>query len=134
MAIHAGVDNEKVSIPIVKISKQDAEPIQKWALNNVYLDITLSVDFKRKDEENKKIVDIEFFLSSNNIKSLYFFKEFNEYYNLLKNRIYFHPNYKYYECLDCGQEDSINDIPENKCIRSNQFCGFPSKSKHSLNY
>lgn len=130
---HAGVDMDKVFIPIVTIKKSDALDIQTWAINNIYLDVTLEVSFQDDKETNSNsIVDIQFFLRSDDVKSIYFLKEFHKYYLLLEKRVSFYPTYKYYECLECNIDNTIEDKAVDACIRSDQYCGYPNLSKSLL--
>ena len=124
--IGGDIDKDKVNIPIYRVKSTDASIIEEYALNNSILDITMNIEF---DENTKPSVIVDFYLRSDNPKAIYFFDEFKPYYYLLQKHIRFFPYFKYYECLHCIIDQSIDEKPLDSCIRSNQSCGYTSDSK-----
>jgi hypothetical protein len=112
-----------VNLPTLIIKKEDSvKIIEEYKKGS---DVQVSITFQKVKQD--KQIDFELYLRSD--KSLQFFKEFKQYFKLLENKLIFKPIYKYYECIDCTIENSLSEIPENSCIRSNDFCGYTNQSK-----
>ncbi len=116
--------SDSVSLPTIIVTNSSSKDIVSQFKANV--DVQISIKFEKKYNDK---ISIELYLRSDNIKSLSFFKEFNEYYLLLKDKIIFEPIYKYYECSDCQISNTNDETPENSCVRSTDFCGRINPSK-----
>lgn len=122
-----GVLSDNSKIPVVKMSIENSNLITNYASKKVD-DITISINFAHSFDN----IYISYFLRSDNIKSLYFMKEFYPYYKILRHRLNFYPNYKFYECLECEVSTKLTEDPKNSCLKSNQFCGYSNDSNYYL--
>lgn len=121
---------EKLDIPTVIIKSSDGQIIKDYVKENPNVDISMTIFFETKNESNK--VFVRMFMRSDDPKSLHFFSEFREYFEILRGKILFFPYYKYYECEQCEVSNSVSEKPENSCIKSIEYCGYPNSSKAIL--
>lgn len=118
---------ERVDIPTVIVKKSTGDVLKDYIKKNNQAKVTISVKFSGvKQGEN---LLFEFFLRSDDVKALHFFKEFQPYYDLLKQNLTFKPIYKYYKGLYDSSSDSIDPEKSEPCIKNSQFCGATNNSK-----
>lgn len=122
---------DRINIPVIIIGSSDSSKIMNSMkpLGDLHLAVTFSQPLS--GDERKK-VKLMLFLRSDKPHSLTFFKEFQSYYNQLKEYIEFEPYYKYYYCEDCKVSKNITETDIDSCLKSNDFCAFHSKSKFSI--
>ncbi len=109
---------ENVDIPSVIIPKNIGDLISKYSNKNVIL----SISFTGVNEKN--IVEMNLFLRSDDVKSISFFNEFNEYKNILGDKLIFKPVYKYFSFKEDKYDNSINSQSGKSCIKKKiNYCG-----------
>ena len=117
---------ERVDIPTIIVKKSTGDILKEYIKKNKQSKITMSVKFTGvKDGEN---LLFEFFLRSDDVKALHFFKEFEQYYRLLKNKFSFKPVYKYYRGIYSTSSDELDSERSEPCIKNSQFCGSTNSS------
>lgn len=117
---------ERVDIPTVIVKNSVGKILKDFILKNKQTKITMSVKFTGvKEGEN---LAFDFFLRSDDIKALHFFKEFQQYYKLLKNKFTFRPVYKYYKGLSLESSDILDANEKEPCIKNSEFCGSTNSS------
>lgn len=121
---------ERVDIPTVIVKNSVGRILKEYIINNKQTKITMSVKFTGvKEGEN---LAFDFFLRSDDIKALHFFKEFHNYYKLLKNKFTFRPVYKYYKGLSLESSDILDSNEKEPCIKNSEFCGTTNSSNSFL--
>lgn len=118
--------SSSINLPTIIIKKEDSLKIVEEFKKGTDVQISITFQKIKKDKQ----IQLELYLRSD--KSSHFFKEFKQYFKLLEKKIKFTPVYKYYGCIDCTVENSLSEIPENSCVRSNDFCGYSNHSKFIL--
>ena len=74
---------ERIDIPTIIITKSNGDTIKKYIDNHHETKVTVSIKFVSiKEGEN---INIELYMRSDDAKALHFFKEFENYYDLLSN-------------------------------------------------
>jgi hypothetical protein len=76
---------DKIDIATVIIKKDEGTDIKTYMENNLYDKVVMSVKFK--GNKNNEILNIDYYLKSDDVKSIHFFTEFYQYYKKLS--IYF---------------------------------------------
>jgi hypothetical protein len=72
---------ERIDIPTIIITKSNGDTIKKYIEKNPEAKVTVSVKFVTiKEDEN---INLELYMRSDDAKALHFFKEFENYYELL---------------------------------------------------
>lgn len=123
---------ERVDIPSIIIKKSTGEILKDYIKKNKQSKITMSIKFTGvKDGEN---LLFEFFLRSDDVKALHFFKEFEQYYRLLKNKFTFKPVYKYYRGIYSQSSDSLDSDRTEPCIKNSEYCGTTNSSEKTYFY
>jgi len=129
------VDNklgERVDIPTVIVKKSTGDLLKDYITKNKRSKVTMSIKFSgAKDGEN---LVFEFFFRSDDVKALHFFKEFEQYYKLLKNKFTFKPIYKYYKGISSSSSNELDAERSEPCIKDSQFCGSTNSSKILKNF
>lgn len=117
---------ERVDIPTVILKKSTGELLKDYIKKNPNAKVTISAKFTGKKEGEKLL--FEYFLRSDDVKAIHFFKEFEQYFNLLRDHITFKPVYKYYKFF-ARSSDSLNPSNDEPCIKNSQFCTGKNTSK-----
>jgi len=133
--IYDNVDDklgEKVDIPTVIIKKSTGDILKDYIKKNKQSKITLSVKFSGVKVGEK--FSFELYLRSDDIKALHFFKEFEQYYRLLKNKFTFKPIYRYYRRIYSNSSDILDSERTEPCIKNSEYCGFTNSSKYLKNF
>jgi FlaA1/EpsC-like NDP-sugar epimerase len=117
---------ERVDIPTVIIKKSTGDLLKDYIKKNPNTKLTISAKFTGKKEGEKLL--FEYFLRSDDVKAIHFFKEFEQYFNLLKDHITFKPIYKYYKFFD-KTSDSLSPSSTEPCIKNSEFCTGKNISK-----
>ena len=121
---------ERVDIPTIIVNKSTGDLLKDYIKKNKESKITMSVKFTGvKDGEN---LLFEFFLRSDDVKALHFFKEFEHFYKILKNKFTFKPVYKYYRGIYSTSSDDLDPERSEPCIKESQYCGSTNSSKWFL--
>lgn len=115
------VDDASITIPTLIVKKDSGDTIFNYIKNDSSKRIILSLSFKDSIVGGK--VNMQLYLRSDTIKALHFFKEFEQYFDKLGDRLNFTPVYKYTECLFCPSQDNLEDVPEDGCFKEGHFCG-----------
>lgn len=143
---HANVDDpigDRDDIPTIIIQKSTGDLIKKnW--NNPSKEseqVIMSVKFIAAKEGG--VVHFDLYLKSDDVKSLHFFKEFEQYFNKLskillislwEDKIIFRPYYKYYINSHLEYDNRPDAVDNNKpCIKQNRYCAHENYSKN-INY
>lgn len=71
----------RITIPTVILKKDEGEAIKNYIDNNKNEKVVMSIKFSGVN--NGGILTIDLFMKSDNVKSLHFFKEFEQYYKKL---------------------------------------------------
>jgi hypothetical protein len=117
---------ERVDIPTVIIKKSTGDLLKNYLKKNPNSKLTISAKFTGKKEGEKLL--FEYFLRSDDVKAIHFFKEFEQYFTMLKDHIIFKPVYKYYKFYS-NTSDSLNPSNSEPCIKDSQYCTGKNLSK-----
>ena len=112
-----------IKIPTIIIPRNYGDVLK----NHFYLDkdklnpIIISIKFSAYNPEGK--VEMNLFMSSDDINAIYFFKEFDLYRKHLKDKFIFNPVYKYHRYQAYSSSNDIND-KNSPCFSKNKlnFC------------
>jgi len=77
---------DKIDIATVIIRKDEGEDIKTYIKNNQYEKVVMSIKFF--GNRNKDVLNVDFYLKSDDVKSLHFFTEFSAYYAKLSNKLF----------------------------------------------
>jgi len=121
---------ERVDIPTVILKKSTGELLKDYIKKNTNVKLTMSAKFTGKKEGEKLL--FEYFLRSDDVKGIHFFKEFEQYFNLLENHITFKPIYKYYKFY-AKTSDSLSPENDEPCIKNSEYCSGKNASKNKEN-
>ncbi len=117
---------ERVDIPTVIVKKSTGEILKNYIKQNKQTKVTMSVKFSGVKEGENLL--FEFFFRSDDVKALHFFKEFQQYYILLKNKFTFRPIYKYYKGISSSSSDEVDSVRSEPCIKNGEYCGSTNSS------
>lgn len=117
---------ERVDIPTVIIKKSTGDLLKDYLKKNPQARLTISAKFTGKKEGEKLL--FEYYLRSDDVKAIHFFKEFEQYFKILKEHITFKPVYKYYKFYS-KTSDSLDPSNTEPCIKNSQYCSGKNTSK-----
>jgi hypothetical protein len=80
----------RVTIPTVILKKDEGDEIKRFIDNNMSEHVVMSIKFS--GVKNGEMLTIDLFMKSDNVKSLHFFKEFEQYYKKLSKNSFFFQN------------------------------------------
>lgn len=117
-----------LTIPSVIIKNKSGLSLLATAVRNETTEdkknerIIVSLSFK-KIVDNNEVINMDYYLRSDQVNALHFFKEFERYKNLLSKNLVFTPHYKYSYCFECKSSTDLKAIDETGegCI--GEFCG-----------
>ena len=124
-----------IKIPTLIIPRNYGDIIKNYFYTNIkkglnhFEPIILSVKFSAYNPEGK--VEMNLFMSSDDLNAIYFFKEFNYYKNQLGNKLVFTPVYKYHRYQAYESSNNIED--ENAPCFSKNKLNFCSTNNTDLN-
>ena len=110
---------EKVEIPTVIINKDFAQAIKEY-LKNGNDSIGLAIKFsgvKKKGE-----VNVDLYYRSDDIRTLNFFKEFQYYKELLKDKLFFVPRLKYNNFVNEYTSNELSTNSNAPCVKDYHYC------------
>jgi hypothetical protein len=110
---------EKVEIPTVIINKDFAQAIKEY-LKNGRDSIGLAIKFsgvKKKGE-----VNVDLYYRSDDIRTLNFFKEFQYYKELLKDKLFFVPRLKYNNFVNEYTSNELSTNSNAPCVKDYHYC------------
>jgi hypothetical protein len=119
---------ERVEIPTVIINKDFAQAIKDFIYNNRDEGITLAIKFS--GVKNKGEVNVDLYYRSDDIRTLNFFKEFESFKDLIKDKFYFIPRLKYNKFVN---EHTSNELSANSnapCVKDYHYC---TTSNYNIN-
>ena len=112
-----------IKIPSIIIPRNYGDIIKSYfySNNNNFEPIIISIKFSAYNPEGK--VEMNLFMSSDDLNAVYFFKEFNNYRQLLGDKFVFTPVYKYHRYQSYKSDNNINE-ENSPCFSKNKmnFC------------
>lgn len=117
---------ERVDIPTVIVKKSTGDLLKDYIVKNPNAKVTISAKFTGKKEGEKLL--FEYFVRSDDIKGIHFFKEFQQYFKQIKDHIIFKPVYKYYKFF-AESSDSMNPENTEPCVKNSNYCTGRNTSK-----
>lgn len=118
---------ERVDIPTVIIKKSTGDLLKDYLKKNQNSKVTMSAKFTGKKEGEKLL--FEYYLRSDDVKAIHFFREFEQYLNLLDDHMVFRPIYKYYKFYS-KTSDSLSPANTEPCIKNSEYCSGKNTSKN----
>jgi hypothetical protein len=118
---------ERVEIPTVIINKDFAQAIKEHIRNN---DESVVLAIKFSGVKKKGEVNVDLYYRSDDIRTLNFFKEFESFKDLIKDKFYFIPRLKYNKFVN---EHTSNELSANSnapCVKDYHYC---TTSNYNIN-
>ena len=118
---------ERVEIPTVIINKDFAQAIKEHIRNN---DESVVLAIKFSGVKKKGEVNVDLYYRSDDIRTLNFFKEFQYYKELLKDKLFFVPRLKYNNFVNEYTSNELSTNSNAPCVKDYHYC---TTSNYNIN-